>query len=71
MRMHDGVLGELARHDFDRLVELRVFPFADELGIELDFDVRRDAAVFDVPSAVREPDARRGAVTLPPSINGG
>src|ERR1700728_3453123 len=57
MRMFDGVLGQLACHDFDRLGELRVFPFADELGIELDFDVRSDAPVFDVPTPVREPDA--------------
>src|SRR5580704_12210895 len=55
------------QHDLDSLLELRIVAFANELGIELDFDIGRDATVLHFPFAlgsVNGPSWRRDAAAV-------
>src|SRR5579885_127080 len=56
------VPGEQAQGDLDGLLKLRVVALADELRVVLDFNVRSDAVVLDLPLALQpvDGDARRG-----------
>jgi hypothetical protein len=47
------MLFELLHHYLDGLLELRVAARSPCGGLEIDFDVRRDAVVFDFPLAAR------------------
>src|SRR5437867_8175950 len=56
------VLLERFHYHLDGFLELRIAPGAPQLRIHLDFNVRRDAMVLDVPRSIRTPerDTRRG-----------
>ena len=48
------------------------WPWRTSAGVELHFDIRRDAVVLHVPLALADCRSRNcGAVTMPPSISGG
>src|SRR5277367_6428027 len=58
------MLFQLLRHHFDRFVELRVVAIAIDGWVEIDFDIRSDSVVLDLPFAVQTVDSssRRGDV---------
>src|SRR2546425_8025841 len=56
------VLLERFHYHLDGFLKLRITAGAPQLRVHLDFKVRRDSVVLDVPRSIRTPerDARRG-----------
>src|SRR5262249_23268460 len=55
------ILLEVRKEQRDGFLELRIVTLAHCLGIELDFDVGRDALVFDFPLVVGRPESATGS----------
>ncbi len=59
-----GMLFQLLHDHLDRLLQLSIVALTVSGGVEIDFDIGRDAVVFDLPFAVQAIDgsARGGDV---------
>src|SRR5437763_12425810 len=54
------MLFQLLHHDLDGFFQLRVMALSVSCGIKIDFNVRRDAMVFNLPLTVEAVNSRTG-----------